>query len=75
MAAIDEARRRHERPAAFGDVEITVAPQAALDRDTIARYDDLGVHRALVRFRAYGFDATLDGYLRWVDHVATLATA
>ena len=45
----------------------------ALDRDLVAQFEDLGVTRCIVGFRAYGFEADADGYLRWVDTVAALA--
>jgi probable F420-dependent oxidoreductase len=75
ITTINAARDRYERPASLGDIEITVTPQGALDHDTVTEYDDLGVHRLLVGFRAYGFEPGLDGCLRWVDHVSALATA
>jgi probable F420-dependent oxidoreductase len=71
--AIAAARERYERPPELGDVELTVTPNAALDRDLVARFEDLGVARLIVGFRAYGFEPTADGYLRWVDTVAALA--
>ena len=71
--AIAVARARYQRLTALGDIELTVTPNAALDRDLVAQFEDLGVTRLIVGFRAYGFDATPDGYLRWVDTVAALA--
>jgi probable F420-dependent oxidoreductase len=38
--AAKHVERRSERP-----LEISVTPAASLDRDTVARYEDLGVHR------------------------------
>jgi probable F420-dependent oxidoreductase len=70
--SIDAARARYERPAELGDITFTVTPSAPLDRDAVAQLEDLGVERLVVGFRAYGFDPTPDGYLRWVDTVAAL---
>jgi probable F420-dependent oxidoreductase len=50
LAGLEEARRRHGRPAALGELEITITPAGALDRDAVRRWADLGVHR-LVPFR------------------------
>lgn len=71
--AIAEARARYARPSELGEVELTVTPNAALDRDLVAQFEDLGVTRLIVGFRAYGLEPTPDGYLRWVDTVAALA--
>jgi probable F420-dependent oxidoreductase len=37
-----------ERPAALGELEITVTPRELLDLDTARRYADLGVHRLTI---------------------------
>jgi probable F420-dependent oxidoreductase len=73
LALLGDARARYERPAARGDVELTVTCSGVLDRGLVAQFADLGVRRIVVGFRAYGFDATRDGYLRWVDQVARAA--
>ena len=70
---IEAASRRYERPAELGEIELTVTPNGALDRDAVARFEELGVARLIVGFRAYGLEPTLDGYLTWVDRVAALA--
>ena len=41
--------RRHERPAALGDLRITITPPGVPDADTVARYADLGVHRLVIQ--------------------------
>ena len=74
QAAIARASARYERPADLGEIELTVTPSAALDRELVAQFEDLGVTRCIVGFRAYGFEADADGYLRWVDTVAALRT-
>jgi probable F420-dependent oxidoreductase len=38
----------HERPADLGPLEITVTPDGPLDRDVVARYEDLGVDRLVL---------------------------
>ena len=60
----DAAGRDRERdarattdPTALGEIELTVTPSAVLDRDLVAQFEDLGVTRCIVGFRAYGFEA------------------
>lgn len=38
-----------DRPAELGDLEITITPPDLPDRDTVRRYEDLGVHRLVVQ--------------------------
>jgi probable F420-dependent oxidoreductase len=45
LGALREAARRHQRPAALGELEITITPPGPVDVDTCRRYRDLGVHR------------------------------
>jgi probable F420-dependent oxidoreductase len=73
--AIAAAGARYARPAELGEIELTVTPSAVLDRDLVAQFEDLGVTRLIVGFRAYGFDPDADGYLRWVDTVAALGAS
>jgi probable F420-dependent oxidoreductase len=44
-----EAGRRHERPAALGELEITITPPGVPDLDTARRYAELGVHRLAIQ--------------------------
>jgi probable F420-dependent oxidoreductase len=74
QAAIAAASARYDRPGALGEIELTVTPSAALDRVLVTRFEDLGVTRCIVGFRAYGFEPDAGGYLRWVDTVAALGT-
>ena len=74
QAALARAGTRSERPAELGAIELTITPSGVLDRDLVAQFEDLGVTRCIVGFRAYGFEANADGYLRWVDTVAALQT-
>jgi probable F420-dependent oxidoreductase len=49
LAALREEAERTERPAALGELPITITPPAGLvDRDTVRRYEDLGVERLVV---------------------------
>ena len=45
LAALRDAADRHERPAAFGALEITITPPGPLDLNTARRYAELGVNR------------------------------
>jgi probable F420-dependent oxidoreductase len=47
LAGLTEAARVGERPTALGDLEISVTPSVPLDRDTVKRFADLGVHRLI----------------------------
>lgn len=40
-----EARKHCERPQALGELEISVTPRVALDADTVAAFEEMGVHR------------------------------
>ena len=49
LAGLREAAQRVERPAALGPLEITVTPPPGVpDRDTVARYAELGVERLVL---------------------------
>ncbi len=48
LAELREAGRRHQRPAALGELEITITPRGLPDRDTARRYAELGVHRLAI---------------------------
>lgn len=52
IEGLREAARDCERPRDLGDLEISVTPAAKLDRDTVNRFADLGVHRLIVFGRA-----------------------
>jgi probable F420-dependent oxidoreductase len=42
---LEKARAEVQRPASLGKLEIGLTPAVALDRDTVRRYEDLGVER------------------------------
>jgi alkanesulfonate monooxygenase SsuD/methylene tetrahydromethanopterin reductase-like flavin-dependent oxidoreductase (luciferase family) len=54
VAAIAAARERYGRPAALGDVEITVHPREKLSAQVIEDYAAAGVHRLLLRLPVDG---------------------
>jgi len=49
LTALREATGRHERPAALGELEITVTPRGSVDLDAARRFADLGVHRLAIQ--------------------------
>jgi probable F420-dependent oxidoreductase len=49
LAALRETASRYERPAALGELEVTVTPRGTPDVDTACRYADLGVHRLAIQ--------------------------
>ncbi len=66
-----KAAAAYGRPDALGELEITVTPSIALDRDTIRRFEDLGVHRIVSLMRG----RTRDRILAFVDELANTALA
>ena len=69
LQGLREAAAQCERPAALGELEISVTPFVHLDRDAVRRFADLGVHRLI----AYDLPQTEDQALRLVARVAELA--
>jgi probable F420-dependent oxidoreductase len=70
LAGLREAAARYERPAELGELEISVTPRPTPDRDTVARYAELGVHRLILQPRAgITLHADLDE-AGWVDYVS-----
>jgi alkanesulfonate monooxygenase SsuD/methylene tetrahydromethanopterin reductase-like flavin-dependent oxidoreductase (luciferase family) len=47
VKALRETEKRHDRPSELGPLEISITPRAKLDRDTVRRFEDLGVHRLI----------------------------
>jgi probable F420-dependent oxidoreductase len=66
VAGLRDALARHQRPAALGDLEITVTPSERLSPETIARYAEAGVHRLVPYRRA----ASEDALRRFIDDTA-----
>jgi probable F420-dependent oxidoreductase len=48
VEGMQAARRDVERPPALGPLEISIMPAGKLDRDTVRRFADLGVHRLII---------------------------
>jgi probable F420-dependent oxidoreductase len=65
LAWIREAVAAGERPSALGELEISVTPPP-LDRDTLKRYEELGVHRIIGTTLA----RDVDSVLRFVEELA-----
>lgn len=70
LDALRETAKQHPRPAALGELEISITPGrgVAVDRDACAQYAALGVHR-LILMPSAKLDA--DGLERYVEKVAT----
>jgi probable F420-dependent oxidoreductase len=49
LAALRQAAQRHERPAALGDLEITVTPPGPITVEIARRYAEIGVSRLLLQ--------------------------
>ena len=71
LEGLRAARREHARPRELGELEISITPAGKLDRDTVKRFADLGVHRLIV-FRPARSEAEV---LATVEHIATLQRA
>lgn len=48
LEKLHDATTRYERPASLGELEISVAPRVPLDKDTVMRFAELGVHRLIL---------------------------
>ena len=68
LAGLREAEQQAGRPSELGRLEISVTPGVALDRDTIRRYQDLGVDR-LIPLSA---ERSADGLVDFVEKAAAL---
>jgi len=49
LTELRDAHSRHQRPAGWAELEITVAPAETPDRDMLRAYAELGVHRLALR--------------------------
>jgi alkanesulfonate monooxygenase SsuD/methylene tetrahydromethanopterin reductase-like flavin-dependent oxidoreductase (luciferase family) len=47
IRGLEEAAKRHERPAALGPLEISITPRGKFDADLVKRFADLGVRRLI----------------------------
>jgi len=66
LAGLEQARGRIERPAALGDLEVSVTPPPRVDLDAARRYQDLGVERLVLLPLA----ADADGLVAFVERAA-----
>ncbi|MAG31196.1 MAG: LLM class F420-dependent oxidoreductase [Deltaproteobacteria bacterium] len=48
LKALEEIAKQVERPAALGELEISITPPGPVDADTVHRFEDLGVDRLVV---------------------------
>ncbi len=60
VEGLREAAKRIERPAELGPLEISVTPAVGLDRDTLKRFEDLGVQRLIPLSRARNGDEVVE---------------
>lgn len=67
LAGLRAAAKNTQRPPGLGELEITVTPRIALDRDTLRRFEDLGVDRVV----ALRFGRTRDEAVAFFDKLAT----
>jgi len=66
VAGLEKARAEVARPAELGKLEIGLTPAVALDRDTVRRYEDLGVERLVPIARG----RTADELVAFVEQTA-----
>ena len=66
VAGLEKARAEVARPATLGKLEIGLTPAVALDRDTVRRYEDLGVERLVPIARG----RTADELVAFVEQTA-----
>jgi probable F420-dependent oxidoreductase len=66
LAGLRQASERYHRPASMGELEISVAPRIPLDKETVQRFAELGVHR-LILYPPPGMDAST--LVQWVNSV------
>ncbi len=71
--AIEAALDRYDRPPELGPVRYCATPPTVPDAQMLDRFEALGVERLIIGFQAFGLPATTDGYLEWVDRLATIA--
>jgi probable F420-dependent oxidoreductase len=71
LAALRDLAEHVERPPELGPLEISVTPRERVDRDLVARLEDLGVHRIVATMR--GRDR--DSLLSFVDALAEETTS
>ena len=71
LHGLERAHKEVERPAALGSLELSVTPAVPLDRDTVKRFEDLGIQRLIPMPRG----RTQDQLLAFVEETANLIGA
>ena len=66
LAGIEVAHQKNPRPTELGELEISVTPRGKVDREAVARYQDLGVDRLIVQLRPRREETPLEA----VDRIA-----
>lgn len=66
LKALERASVEVERPAALGPLELSVTPAVPLDRDTVKRFEDLGIQRLIPMLRG----RTRDKLLAFVEETS-----
>lgn len=75
MEGLKEAATQVERPGHLGPLRVSITPSVPVDRDTLARYEDLGVER-LILMRSFvdmgprADDEARDAVLDFVDQTS-----
>jgi probable F420-dependent oxidoreductase len=69
LEGLREAQKRSERPAELGPLEISVTPIVPLDRDSVKRFEDLGVDRLIPLSMARSGDEVVEFIERTAEAV------
>jgi probable F420-dependent oxidoreductase len=70
LRELAEITRGEDRPAALGDLEITMTPPGVPDLDTARRYADAGVHRLIIELEGVD-DGEVDSVIASVGRLAS----
>jgi probable F420-dependent oxidoreductase len=68
LVGLREAEQQAGRPSELGTLEISVTPGVPLDRDTVRRYQDLGVDRLI----PLSTERTADGLVDFIERAGAL---
>jgi len=71
LHGLERANKAVERPAALGQLELSVTPALPLDRDSVKRFEDLGIQRLIPIARG----RSQDQLLAFVEETANLIGA
>lgn len=72
LRGLEDAAKHTERPKELGSLEISITPPGPVDRDTMRRYEDLGVSRLVVMrsFEDMSRDSAQDAKQKVLDFVS-----